>query len=138
MSQNAKLCPNIKDGASNTGLTSLYKFQIHRIGTFLGVAYNYYINKSLILILGTKAGVSITRWIESNDWPDGYSFSYDSGWRRTELSFPSFWIGIKTNLNPKWRILFKVQYIKTNNYEGYENQNNELIALGMGFHFLLN
>ncbi len=122
---------------SNIDLTVLDKLQIHRLGAFLGAAYNYKINKSIILVLGTKAGLSITRWIESDDWPDGFSTYYDSGWRRIELSFPAFWSGVKINVNPKWDILFKVQYIKTKHYQGFDNQDNDLIAFGVGFSFLL-
>ncbi len=107
--------------------------QMHRLGILLGPAYNYEVNKDLNLFIGTKLGISETRWIvqfnKSGQTQTNYS---DSGWRDAGFLFPCFFGGIKICLDPEWSLLFKVQYIRTNGYEGIENQNNDLIVFGIG------
>ncbi len=105
-------------------------FQMHRIGIFIGTAYNLKINEELITFIGTKIGVSERRWISTGQ---NQLFYYDSGWKKAELSFPSFFGGIKICINPNLTLLFKVQYIRTYRYEGYENEDNDFIVFGIGF-----
>ena len=115
-----------------TDTIAIYKSRSHRLGLFLGVAYNYCLNDNLIVFGGTKIGISSSRFLSSLERPN-YSVSQDSDWSSLEFSFPAFFVGTKIFLDSKWKLLFKVQYIKTYNYEGENNKENDSIAFGMGF-----
>ena len=115
-----------------TDSIAISKSRSHRIGLFLGVAYNYCLNDNLIVFGGSKVGISSSRFLSSLEFPN-YSVSQDSHWSSMEFSFPSFFVGTKIFLDSRWKLLFKVQYIKTYNYEGVNNKENDSIAFGIGF-----
>lgn len=119
-----------------TDSITVYKSRSHRIGLFLGAAYNYNLNDNLIVFGGTKVGISFSRFLTSAEGPY-YSDSQDSGWSPMEFSFPSFFVGTKIFLDSRWMLLFKIQYVKTYDYEGAKNKENDSIAFGIGFLILL-
>ena len=85
----------------------IYKTYNHRLGIFGGISYNYHINNTLLLFIGTKIGVSATRYILSNNEPNFNILEMDSGWKYAEITFPAFFCGTKIFLNPSWALGFK-------------------------------
>lgn len=122
---------------------------LHRIGIFTGIVYNISFNNSVVLFGGIRLGLSSsrsiwtykgTRTVVSGQGLEEIEYineKYDTGWRPREFSFPSFMIGTKFFLIPDWAIILKAQYTKTYWYDGYKNQTNDCITLGIGFVTLL-
>jgi hypothetical protein len=104
----------------------------HRIGLYLGFSYNIPVNEEITSFIGTKAGFSQTRDIYTYDGSLDGPPNIDTGWKPSEFSFPSFFCGAKFYFNPRWALVLKAQYIKTNRYQGYSNQKNDAIDFGLG------
>jgi hypothetical protein len=118
-------------------------FVTHRIGFYFGMGYNYSLSKIIDLFLGTKIGISTSRvYLHSEGFQtihsgtstrvENVNANYDSGWRGTEVSFPSFVLSLKVYPNDDLIILLKAQYTKINNYNGSDNTEFEQTTFGIG------
>jgi hypothetical protein len=106
--------------------------QTHRVGLFIGCSYNINLNKEILLFFGPKIGLSTTRSTVRYDQPFPFNFAMDTGWQPVELSFPSFFCGTKCFFNPCWALVLRVQYTKTERYQGYSNESNDAVVFGLG------
>ncbi len=98
----------------------------HTVGFAVGALYNQQITSNADIFLGGKIGLGWTR--------QGYNgYSYDSGWKKRELSFPIIVVGSRLFISPDWAILLKAQYSFTTPYAGYDNLKYSMIAVGLGF-----
>ena len=116
----------------------------HRIGFYFGTGYNFSISETTDLFFGTRIGIASSR---RNMFSEGFqtihtvggskriepvNTSYDSGWSDAVVSFPSFALALKLFPNPDLILILKIQYTKTNSYNGSPDNNIEELTFGIG------
>jgi hypothetical protein len=122
---------------------------MHRVGFYFGIGYNFPITESAVVFLGTRIGFSSTRMLTSTEGQlivhsggtnttEYVNYSYDSGWQRKEISFPSFILNLKLFPTTDWIVILKSQYTKTGKFEGRNSRTNELLTFGIGIGTLIN
>ena len=104
----------------------------HNVGLSVGPAYNYPAGDRVVIFGGILFGVSWTYF--GYDPP---SVRLGSPWKKPEISFPQILGGARVFFTDNWATVFSVQYSRTTNYYGYDDQTNTELALGLGLSVFL-
>lgn len=105
----------------------------HNVGASIGPVYNYQLGSAVVLFGGILAGVSWTYF----GYDPPYSWLVASPWKKPEITFPQLSGGTKIFFADTWAAVFMLQYSRTTNFNGRDDQTNAGLSLGLGLSVFL-